>query len=119
MKVELNPEELRLIVDALDDKHNSYAYRGAEVIPELNAVNRLYNRLSDLEEQQIENSPAIGLIDRQVEIYEATLRQIQASIREYKALLHAENDRTPGPPRDLVRGPVKNVGQTKTPTISR
>ena len=111
-------------MDALDDKHNSYAYSGAEVLPELNAVNRLYNRLSDLEEQQIENSPAIGLIDRQVEIYEATLRQkvevkIQASILEYKALLHAENDRTPGPPRDLVRGPVKNVGQTKTPTISR
>lgn len=46
---------------------------------------------------------AIGLLDRQVEVYEAMLRQkveakIQASIREYKALLLAENDRTPGPP---------------------
>jgi hypothetical protein len=63
MKVELNPEELSLIVDALDDKHNSYAYSGAEVLPELNAVNLLYNRLSDLEEQQNVSSPAIGWVD--------------------------------------------------------
>jgi len=51
MNVELNGGELQLIIDALDDKHNAYANSGAEVLPEFQAVNRLYNRLSELNEQ--------------------------------------------------------------------
>jgi hypothetical protein len=51
MNVELNRDELQLIIDALDDKHNAYANSGAEVLPKLQAVNRLYNRLSELNEE--------------------------------------------------------------------
>jgi flagellar motor switch protein FliG len=51
VKVELDPEELQLIIDALDDKHNAHANSGEEVLSELQAVNRLYNRLSELSEE--------------------------------------------------------------------
>src|SRR5262245_24487975 len=51
MNIELNREELQLIINALDDKHNAYANCGVEVLPELEAVNRLYNRLSGLSEE--------------------------------------------------------------------
>jgi len=32
---------------SLDEKHNAYVNSGAEVLPDLQAVNRLYNRLSE------------------------------------------------------------------------
>ena len=50
MNVELEPEELQLIIGALDDKHKANANSGSEVLPELQAVNRLYDRLSELSE---------------------------------------------------------------------
>ena len=120
MKVELSPAELRLIVEALDAKHNSLAV-GVEGLFEQQLVNDLYNRLSDLDEQQKVSSRAIGFVDSQIKVYETTLRQkvevrIQASIREYKTLLLAENDQTPSPSHDVVRGPVKDVEQTRIPS---
>jgi len=51
VKVELEPEELQLIIEALNDKQNAYGNSGAEVLPELQTVNRLYNRLSELSEE--------------------------------------------------------------------
>jgi hypothetical protein len=45
INVKLNAEELQLIIGALDEKHNAYVNSGAEVLPDLQAVNRLYNRL--------------------------------------------------------------------------
>jgi hypothetical protein len=47
INVKLNAEELQLIIGALDEKHNAYVNSGAEVLPDLQAVNRLYNRLSE------------------------------------------------------------------------
>jgi|BogFormECP12_OM2_1039638.scaffolds.fasta_scaffold00531_8 hypothetical protein len=52
MKIEVTSEELQLILDSLDYRENFYAHSGAEVLPELNAVNDLYNRLSELQESQ-------------------------------------------------------------------
>jgi hypothetical protein len=51
MNVELNGEELQLIIGALDDKHKAYANSSPEVLPELQAVDRLYNRLNELSEE--------------------------------------------------------------------
>ena len=45
MNVELNLGELELIVKALDQKHDALSSGGTEVLPELRAVNKLYNRL--------------------------------------------------------------------------
>ena len=47
MNVELNLEELELIVEALDKKHDVPSSGDTEVLPELQAVSRLYNRLME------------------------------------------------------------------------
>ena len=51
MNVELNLEELELIVEALNQKHDALSSGGPEVLPELEAVNALYNRLRELREE--------------------------------------------------------------------
>jgi len=48
MNVELNLEELEQIVEALNQKHDALSRGGTEVLPELQAVNRLCNRLRQL-----------------------------------------------------------------------
>ena len=53
MKIEMTPKELQLVVDSLEYRENSYAHSGAEVLPELNAVNGLYNRLSAIRERMV------------------------------------------------------------------
>jgi hypothetical protein len=47
MNVESNLGELEQIVEALDQKHDALSSGGAEVLPELQAVNKLYNRLRE------------------------------------------------------------------------
>jgi hypothetical protein len=51
MNVELKLGELELIVEALNQKHDALSSGGTEVLPELEAVNRLYNRLRELTEE--------------------------------------------------------------------
>src|SRR5215468_3017343 len=51
MKVELNLEELEQIVEALNQKHDALSGGSTEVLPELQAVNRLCNRLMELREE--------------------------------------------------------------------
>ena len=51
MNVELNLEELELIVEALNQKHDALSSGGPEVLPELEAVDALYNRLRELREE--------------------------------------------------------------------
>jgi hypothetical protein len=54
MNLQLSLEELDLLVEALDQKQN--ALNGdTEVLPELQAVNRLYNRLRELREEHENN----------------------------------------------------------------
>jgi hypothetical protein len=55
MNVELNLEELEQIVEALNQKHDALSSGGTEVLPELQAVNRLYNRLRELREEREKN----------------------------------------------------------------
>src|SRR6516165_3458821 len=55
MNVELNLEELEQIVEALNQKHEALSSGGTEVLPELQAVNRLYNRLVELREEHENN----------------------------------------------------------------
>jgi hypothetical protein len=55
MNVELNLGELELIVKALDQKHDALSSGGTEVLPELRAVNKLYNRLRELTEEHERN----------------------------------------------------------------
>ena len=55
MNVELNLEELEQIVEALNQKHDALSRGGTEVLPELQAVNRLYNRLRELREEHENN----------------------------------------------------------------
>ena len=55
MNVELNLEELEQIVEALNQKHDTLSSGGTEVLPELQAVNRLYNRLRELREEHENN----------------------------------------------------------------
>jgi len=55
MNVELNLEELEQIVEALNQKHDALSSGGTEVLPELQAVNRLYNRLRELREEHENN----------------------------------------------------------------
>ena len=55
MNVELNLGELELIVEALDQKHDALSSGGAKVFPELQAVNKLYNRLRELREEHERN----------------------------------------------------------------
>jgi hypothetical protein len=55
MNVELNLEELEQIVEALNQKHDALGSGGTEVLPELQAVNRLYNRLRELREEHENN----------------------------------------------------------------
>jgi hypothetical protein len=46
MKVELNPEEMDLVVDALDANHASLP-NNADNLPKVRAINVLYNRLTE------------------------------------------------------------------------
>ena len=55
MNVELNLEELEQIVEALNQKQDALSSGGTEVLPELQAVNRLYNRLRELREEHENN----------------------------------------------------------------
>ena len=55
MNVELNLEELEQIVEALNQKHDALSSGGTEVLPELQAVNRLYNRLRELRKEHENN----------------------------------------------------------------
>ena len=55
MNVESNLGELEQIVEALDQKHDALSSGGAEVLPELQAVNKLYNRLRELTEEHERN----------------------------------------------------------------
>jgi hypothetical protein len=55
MNVELNLEELEQIVEALNQKHDALSSGGTEVLPELQAVNQLYNRLRELREEHENN----------------------------------------------------------------
>ena len=55
MNVKLNLEELELIVEALNQKHDALGSGGAKVFPELQAVNKLYNRLRELREEHERN----------------------------------------------------------------
>jgi hypothetical protein len=50
MKVELDPEELDLILEALHDKHVACS-ESIDFLPKVRAVNRLYNRLTELSEE--------------------------------------------------------------------
>ena len=50
MKIEVTSEELQLVLDCLEYRGISYAYSGAEVLPQLNALNDLYNRLSEIDQ---------------------------------------------------------------------
>ena len=43
------------IVEALDQKHDALSSGGAEVLPELQAVNKLYNRLRESTEEHERN----------------------------------------------------------------
>jgi hypothetical protein len=47
MNVELNLEQLEQIVEGLNQKHDALSSGGTEVLSELQAVNRLYNRLRE------------------------------------------------------------------------
>jgi len=55
MNVESNLGELEQIVEALDQKHDALSSGGAEVLPELQAVNKLYNRLRESTEEHERN----------------------------------------------------------------
>lgn len=79
MKIDVTAKELPLLLASLDGKHNAYAHSDTEVLAELNAVNELYNRLSEIQvqEQSEELTPEqVGkdreeqgkLIDRSVRI---------------------------------------------------
>ena len=46
MKVELNPEEMDLVVNALNENHASLA-NSADNLSKIQAVNVLYNRLTE------------------------------------------------------------------------
>jgi len=60
MNVELNLEELEQIVEALNQKHDALSRGGTEVLPELQAVNRLCNRSMELREEHENNHDLSG-----------------------------------------------------------
>ena len=51
MNVKLNLEELELIVEALNQKHDALSSGVPEVLQELEAVDALYSRLRELREE--------------------------------------------------------------------
>jgi division protein CdvB (Snf7/Vps24/ESCRT-III family) len=97
MKIEVTREELQLVLVSLDYRENFYAYSGAEVLPELNALNELYNRLSEIQQE----------ITPEREMLEAEIQSLNEviSVHAIKRRVELRNDPTVDQARigDLIR----------------